>query len=64
MQLPLNSLVLDVQLLRGDGEENERERKGAGLLNPLKITLGRGGGHCNKGCDGIKMATASLTVPL
>ena len=45
MQLPLNSLVLDVQLLRGDGEENERERKGAGLLNPLKITLGRGGGH-------------------
>ena len=49
MQLPLNRLVLDVQLLRVDGDENEEERKGPGLLNPLKVTLGRGGGHCNKG---------------
>ena len=32
-----------------DGEENEGERKGAGLFNPLKVTLGRGGCHCNKG---------------
>ena len=49
MQLPLNRLVLDVQLLRVDGDENEEERKGAGLLNALKVTLGRGGCHCNKG---------------
>ena len=64
MQLPLSGLVLDVQLLRGDGEENEEERKGAGPLNPLKVTLGRGVGIATKGRSGIKMATASLTVPL